>query len=93
MGGEGMEESADIHKNILHRLKIARGHLNSVIAMVEKRKYCIDVIHQSKAIQKSLKEVDFLLLQSHLSCCVVDLIKDGKTQQSIEEIMGIFKRQ
>lgn len=81
----------DAHKKISHRLKIARGQLDTVLRMVEEKKYCIDVIHQSQAVQSALKEVDNILLENHLHTCVVSFIKKGKTASSMEEVMRLFK--
>ncbi len=82
----------DTNERIIHRLKIARGHLEKVIAMVEKDDYCIDILTQSQAVQGALKETDNLILQNHLEGCVVNDIKDGKTTETIEEIMKVFKK-
>lgn len=82
----------DTKERILHRLKIARGHLNKVINMVESDKYCIDIIHQSQAVQKALKEVDNITLENHLHGCVVDAIKGGRQQEAVSEVMNVFKK-
>ena len=42
---KGVPRDKSIERTVLHRLKIARGHLDRVISMVEKGEYCIDVIH------------------------------------------------
>ena len=62
-------------ERILHRLKIARGHLDKVISMVEKDEYCIDVLHQSTAVQRALSETDDVVLENHLQTCAADAIK------------------
>lgn len=82
----------DTQERILHRLKIARGHLDKVISMVEHDEYCIDVLHQSQAIQSALKETDNLLLENHLKSCVVDHIKKGNKEKAIHEVMEVFKK-
>ena len=82
----------DTQERILHRLKIAQGHLNKVIKMVEEDEYCIDVLHQSQAVQSGLKETDALILENHLKNCVVDHIKKGQVKSTVEEIMKIFKK-
>lgn len=87
-----MYKPKDHQERVLHRLKIARGHLDKVIKMVESHDYCIDVIHQSQAVQNALKEVDSLVLENHLNTCVVDSIKSGEANSSIEEIMKVFKK-
>ena len=80
----------DTQERILHRLKIAQGHLKKVIMMVESDEYCIDVIHQSQAVQSALREADALTLENHLKTCVVNHIKNGETKTTVEEIMKIF---
>lgn len=76
----------------LHRLKIARGHLDKVINMVEKGAYCIDVVHQSIAVQSALKKVDELILENHLKTCVADEIRKGDTETAINELMAVLKK-
>lgn len=82
----------NLQERILHRLKIARGHLEKVIKMVEKGDYCIDIIHQSQAVQSALREVDNLTLENHLNTCVVEHIKKGETKVTVEEIMKVFRK-
>lgn len=79
-------------ENTLHRLKIARGHLDKVIAMVSEDAYCIDVLTQNKAVRSALEKVDELLLEEHLSQCVVEHIQEGRSQQAVTEIMKVFKK-
>lgn len=87
-----MYRPKDTQERILHRLKIARGHLDKVIRMIQTGEYCIDVIHQSQAVQSALKEADALTLKNHLQTCVVDHIKKGETETTVEEIMKVFRR-
>lgn len=82
----------DTQERILHRLKIARGHLEKVIAMVEEHAYCIDVLHQSQAVQKALKETDHVMLENHLKTCAADAIGKGKKDEAVAEVMQIFKK-
>jgi CsoR family transcriptional regulator, copper-sensing transcriptional repressor len=88
-----MYRPKDTQERILHRLKIARGHLDKVINMVENDHYCIDVLHQSQAIQAALKETDGVLLENHLRTCVSDSIKSGNQEEAIKEVMEVFKKQ
>ena len=79
-------------KHILHRLQIAKGHLEKVISMVEKDAYCIDVVHQSIAIQAALKKADEVVLENHLSTCVADSIRHGRVKESVGEIMEVIRK-
>ena len=82
----------DTQERILHRLKITQGHLKKVIKMVEEDCYCIDVLHQSQAIQKALKETDHLMLENHLKTCAVDAIGKGRKEEAIREVIQVFKK-
>lgn len=82
----------NLKDRILHRLQIAQGHLKKVLTMVEKDQYCIDVLHQSQAVQQAIKETDNLILENHLKTCVADAIGNGKKNQAITEIMQVFKK-
>ena len=82
----------DTKERILHRLKIAQGHLKSVIQMVDDNVYCIDILHQSQAVQKAIKETDNLILENHLKSCVSDAIAKGKKDEVLTEIMHVFKK-
>ncbi|MBI4990827.1 metal-sensitive transcriptional regulator [Candidatus Gottesmanbacteria bacterium] len=77
---------------IIRRLRIAEGHLKKVREMLEKDAYCIDVLHQSQAVQAAIREIDSLILNNHLNTCVVDAIKKGRDKEVIEEIMAVFKK-
>lgn len=88
---KGVPRDSSIKQTVLHRLKIASGHLDKVIQMVDNGDYCPDVIHQSRAVQKALKEADNVLLDNHLKTCVADQIKNGETEESLNEILKIFK--
>ena len=79
-------------ERILHRLKIAQGHLKKVVEMVDNDEYCIDVIHQTQAIQNALKEVDNVILENHLKGCVTDSIRSGKQDEAVAEVMNIFRK-
>ncbi len=90
---KGIPRDQSSQRAILHRLKIARGHLDKVIAMMETGAYCIDVIHQSLAVQAALKETDQVILKRHMETCVSDAIKKGQSKEVINEVMKVMERQ
>lgn len=87
-----MTNESETKKKILHRLLIARGHLDKVISMVERDAYCIDVVHQSIAVQAALKKTDEVILENHLKTCVADSIKGGKSDEAIREVMEVLQK-
>ncbi|HUD20112.1 MAG TPA: metal-sensitive transcriptional regulator [Patescibacteria group bacterium] len=89
---KGIPRNKSVEQSILHRLKIARGHLDKVINMVEEGAYCIDVIHQSIAVQSALKSADDAILKNHMQTCVAEEIKKGNAKEVIEEVMKVVER-
>ncbi len=79
-------------ERILHRYKISLGQLRKVAEMVEGGTYCIDVLSQSQAVQKALRETDNVLLKNHLKTCVAHSIKTGKQGKAIDEVMEVFAK-
>lgn len=89
---KGIPRDQSIEWIILHRLKIARGHLDTVIAMVENGHYCIDVVHQSMAVQAALREADHLILKNHMETCVAEAIRKGNSKDVIDEVMRVMEK-
>lgn len=88
----GIPRDNSTQRKVLHRLKIARGHLDKVITMVEQDTYCIDVVHQSLAVQAALKKSDQTLLENHIRTCVANDFANGKSEQTVEELIQIIKK-
>ena len=81
------------NQKVLQRMKIARGHLEKVIDMVEKGEYCLNIIQQSQAVQSALSKVDEVILENHLKTCVRNSIESGKDiDEKVREFIEVFKR-
>ncbi len=87
-----MYKPKDTRERIIHRLKISLGHLKKVIEMTENDKYCIDILHQSQAVQTALRETDNLILENHLNTCAADAIRKGRGKEAVAEIMAVVKK-
>jgi len=83
---------AKVNKRILHRYQIAKGHLEKVISMIKNGSYCIDIVHQSLAIQAALKKADDEVLRNHLETCVSEAIKRGDSKKAINEVVGVLRK-
>jgi DNA-binding FrmR family transcriptional regulator len=88
----GIPKDTSVKRRLVHRLKIVRGHLEKVLGMVEEDKYCVDIVHQSIAIQSALKEVDKIILENHMKTCVADSIRKGNSKEVIEEVIKVFDK-
>ena len=85
-------KTGDTRNTALHRLKIARGHLDKVIRMMEAGEYCIDILTQSQAVQAQLRETDVMVLQKHLKTCVVDALRSGEKDDAVDEVIKVWRR-
>jgi DNA-binding FrmR family transcriptional regulator len=78
-------------QKIIRRLQIIEGQVRGLREMVEKSAYCIDVITQSSAIKQGLSNVEDMLMESHLSHCVVKQIKSGAPNKAVGEVLKVYK--
>jgi CsoR family transcriptional regulator, copper-sensing transcriptional repressor len=89
---KGVPRDQSIQHTILQRMKIARGHLDHVIDMIDHGHYCIDIIAQSMAIQAALKKIDEIILKNHMKTCVAEEIRKGNSKEVIAEVMKIMEK-
>jgi CsoR family transcriptional regulator, copper-sensing transcriptional repressor len=82
----------DSKEKLKNRLAKAMGHLNAVHRMVDEKKYCIDVLHQMKAVQSALDKISEEILRQHLETCVVEAVKSQDSSRVIEELVQVFRR-
>ena len=84
---------ADIKKRALHRSRILEGQMRGLEKMIESEEYCMDIITQSLAIQKSLRSLNKLLVENHLRTHVNDMYAAGGEQQelAIDELLKIYE--
>ena len=77
-------------RDVLNRLKSARGHLDGIIKMVEADTYCVNVIKQVAAVRGALDRVSRIELTNHLEHCVVEQIGGGEREAAIAELVEIL---
>lgn len=76
---------------VTRRLKIIEGQVRGIREMIERDAYCIDVITQTSAIKQGLSLVEDMLMEGHLSHCVVKQIQAGKPDKAIAEVLKVYK--
>lgn len=90
-----MKTLTDPRKSTGHRLAIVEGHLKKVRRMVDEGAYCIDIIHQSRAIQQALRKFDERVMDQHLRTCVTRDMRESKgatAEKTIKDLMEAFTR-
>jgi DNA-binding FrmR family transcriptional regulator len=83
----------DIKKRALHRTKILEGQMRGLEKMIESEDYCMDIITQSLAIQKSLRSLNKLLVENHLRTHVTDMFAEGGEQRemAVDELLKVYE--
>jgi len=84
---------ADIKKRALHRSRILEGQMRGLQKMIDNEDYCMDIITQSLAIQKSLGSLNKLIVENHLRTHVTDMFEAGGEQKdrAIDELLKVFE--
>lgn len=78
-------------KKIISRLNKISGQINGIKTMVEDNRYCDDILIQLSAVDSAIKSLANLMIEKHLSTCVIDSIKNGN-EDVIKEVIDLFKR-
>jgi len=81
-------------KRITQRTKIIAGQLNGLQKMIGNDAYCMDILTQSLAIQKSLASLSKLVLENHISTHVTDMLSSGNDKQqakAVEELLSLYE--
>jgi CsoR family transcriptional regulator, copper-sensing transcriptional repressor len=83
------------HKQqLLNRLKTVEGHVRGVQRMIEDDTYCIEVLKQTRAIQRALEKINSMVLAEHLDSCVTTAIRSdqpAERERVIKELMQLFE--
>jgi CsoR family transcriptional regulator, copper-sensing transcriptional repressor len=83
----------DLKKRALHRARILEGQLRGVTKMIEDEEYCVDVITQTLAIQKSLRSLNKLLVENHLRTHVTEMFAAGGSSRddAVAELLTVYE--
>nr|BFD66054.1 nickel-sensing transcriptional repressor NcrB [Bdellovibrio sp. HAGR004] len=75
------------HEDVSKRLKRAKGHLETVIAMIEEERECVDVARQIHAVAKAISAAKSVYIHEHIEHCL-----DGNHKDiDLDEIKEITK--
>ena len=84
----------DIKKRASHRSKIIKGQFDGLQKMIDQETYCMDILTQSLAIQKSLASLNKLIVGNHIATHVTDMLASGDEQQikrAHEELLRLYE--
>ena len=77
-------------KSLTNRLRRISGQVRGLERMLIKNQYCVDIITQSLAIQRSLGSFDEALLKNHLEEHVAHQFTHGQQSKAARELLKVF---
>ena len=87
--------SKDIKADATKRLNRIEGQVRGLARMVEKERYCIDIVTQIAAVRAALRRLEEQILRDHVGHCVEHAINSGnkaEQRRKIEELMAVVSR-
>jgi DNA-binding FrmR family transcriptional regulator len=82
-----MAPDAQTRRQIINRMKRARGQLDGVITMMEEGRPCADVVTQLAAVSKALDRAGYKVIVTELQTC----LEEGKdSEQSAAALEKLF---
>jgi hypothetical protein NreA len=81
------------HPEIANRLKRAKGHLGSIVEMIETGRSCPEIAQQLHAVEKAVAKAKRVLIEDHLDHCLNALgnTANDDQRQEIEDFKTIAK--
>lgn len=79
----------------ISRFNRIAGQVQGIARMVEDDRYCIDILHQIKAVKAALSRAENEVLRDHAAHCVRDAIESGnraEQMRKMDELVDLFER-
>jgi CsoR family transcriptional regulator, copper-sensing transcriptional repressor len=83
------------HRRELIRINRIKGQLEGVQRMIVDKRYCPDILVQTKAIVSAVRSLEASLLQRHLEHCVAhayDSKDEEQRERKLQELIEIFTK-
>ncbi|MDH5560560.1 MAG: metal-sensitive transcriptional regulator [Deltaproteobacteria bacterium] len=84
------------HEEQIQRLNKIEGQVKGIKKMIEERRYCIDILTQTKAVTSAISKVELGILRTHILHCLKHAVQEkdqAVIDEKIQEIMKIIQLQ
>jgi len=84
----------EISKRARHRSSIIEGQIKGLQKMIKSNEYCVDILTQSLAVQKSLRSLNKLILENHIKTHVKEGMNKGSGKERdklTEELLELYE--
>ena len=73
------------------RLNRIEGQVRGITRMIDRDRYCIDVLNQIEAVKAALKKVEDEILRDHIKTCVEHSIVSGDAKDQRRKVAELVK--
>lgn len=80
------------HSKELHRVNRIIGQIEGVKRMIEERRYCPDILTQTRAVNSAIRSLESKLLERHLEHCVRSAFNGLDGEEKITELVELFRK-
>ncbi|MCA0228223.1 metal-sensitive transcriptional regulator [Candidatus Saccharibacteria bacterium] len=83
-----------VKERTTHRSKIIEGQFKGLQKMIDGDVYCMDILTQSLAIQKSLASLNKLVLENHIATHIKAMMASGDEKQqekALSELSQLYE--
>lgn len=83
------------HASNMNRINRIMGQLEGIKRMIEEKRYCPEILTQTRAISSALRALETAILEKHLHHCVTSALEGGSRKEidgKLNELLTLFKR-
>lgn len=77
---------------ITKRLRRIEGQVRGIIKMIEDDKNCEEILIQIGSVKAALHKAGQVILEGHLSHCVINGIHEGKEEETIKKLSSAIEQ-
>jgi len=84
----------DIKRRATNRTNVIEGQFKALRKAIDNEAYCMDILTQSLAIQKSLASLNKLILENHMRTHITDMMASGneaEQQKALDELLKLYE--
>lgn len=83
-----------LKKRTSHRTNIIKGQLEGLQKMIDEEAYCMDILTQSLAIQRSLASLSKLVLENHIATHITHMLgsaDEAEREKAQQELLSLYE--
>ncbi len=86
-----MKQCIDVDA-VIKRLRRIEGQVRGIIKMIDEDKPCEDILIQIGSAKSALHKTGQVILEGHLHHCVLDGIREGKGDETINKLSSALEQ-